>query len=62
MYIDNLGEFLELMQVGTMRYEFGDCTVECAVTNANIRWVRWQDLKVHLIRKGVVVAKGKLPC
>lgn len=66
VYIDNLGEFLELMRVDTMRYEFGGGTMECAVTDANIRWVRWwvrwQDLKVKLLSNGVVVAKGKLPC
>lgn len=62
VYIDNLGEFLELMRVDTMRYEFGGGTVECAVTDANIRWARWQDLKVKLLSNGVVVAKGKLPC
>ncbi len=62
VYIDNLGEFLELMRVDTMRYEFGGGTVECAVTYANIRWVRWQDLRVKLLSNGVVVAKGKLPC
>lgn len=65
VYIDNLGEFIELMQIDTMRLEFeffGHRIMECAVTNANIRLVRRQDLKVHLLSKGVVVAKGKLPC
>ncbi len=59
VYIDNLGEFLELMRVDTMRYEFGGGTVECAVTDANIGWVRWKGLKVKLLSNGVVVAKGK---
>lgn len=59
VYIDNLVEFIELMQIDTMRYER---IWECVVTNANIRLVRRQDLKVHLLSNGVVVAKGKLPC
>ena len=61
VYIDNLGEFVGLMQVDTIRYEFGGGTVECVVTPANVRWIRGQDLKVRLISNGVVVAKGKLP-
>ena len=61
VYIDNLGEFIGLMQVDTIRYEFGGGTVECVVTPANVRWIRGQDLKVHLLSNGVVVAKGKLP-
>ena len=60
VYIDNLGEFIGLMQVDTIRYEFGGGTVECVVTPANVRWIRGQDLKVRLISNGVVVAKGKL--
>ena len=60
VYIDNLGEFIGLMQVDTIRYEFGGGTVECVVTPANVRWIRGQDLKVHLLSNGVVVAKGKL--
>lgn len=32
VYIDNLGEFIGLMQVDTIRYEFGGGTVECVVT------------------------------
>ena len=60
VYIDNLGEFIGLMQVDTIRYEFGGGTVECVVTPANVRWIRGQDLKVYLISNGVVLAKGKL--
>lgn len=61
VYIDNLGEFIGLMQVHTIRYEFGGGTVECVVTPANVRWIRGQrGNKVHLISNGVVVAKGKL--
>ena len=60
VYIDNLGEFIGLMQVDTIRYEFGGGTVECVVTPANVRWIRGQDLKVHLLSNGVVLAKGKL--
>lgn len=60
VYIDNLGEFMELMQIDGMRCEFDGGTVECVVTPANVRWIRRQDLKVHLLSNGVVVAKGKL--
>jgi len=62
VYIDNLGEFIELMQIHTARYEVaGGGTVERVLTTANVRWIRWQDRKVHLLSNGVVVAKGKLP-
>lgn len=62
VYIDNLGEFMELMQIDSVRHKaIGGGTVECVVTPANVRWIRGQDLKVHLLSNGVVVAKGKLP-
>lgn len=62
VYIDNLGEFIELMQIDTMRFDYVGGTVERKVTPIMLAWVRWKDLKVHLLSNCVVVAKGKLPC
>ena len=59
-YIDNLGEFIELMQIDTMRFDGRPKDV--GLDSLMLRWVRYYDLKVELLSKGVVVAKGKLPC
>ena len=61
VYIDNLGEFVGLMRVDTIQFEFGGGTMECGISVVAVEWVRHRDLKVHLISNGVVVAKGKLP-
>lgn len=63
VYIDNLGEFLELMRVDYMRIKgFDEDDLYPVRDNSLVEWVRYHDLKVKLLSNGVVVAKGKLPC
>lgn len=63
VYIDNLGEFVELMQIDTMRIKESDEDALYPVLNSvEVKWACYYDLKVKLLSNGVVVAKGKLPC
>ena len=65
VYIDNLGEFVDLMQIDTMRIKGSDEDALYPVLDSvvvEVKWVSYYDLKVELISKGVVVAKGRLPC
>lgn len=59
VYIDNLGEFAHLIDVDRIRLAGG--TTEWPFYWRSVNLVRQQDLEVHLISNGVVVAKGKLP-
>lgn len=61
VYIDNLGEFIELMRVDSMRIKGSDDLYPVR-NNSLVKWARYHDLKVELFSKGVIVAKGKLPC
>ncbi len=62
VYIDDLGEFIELMQIDTMRIKGSEEGALYPVLNSVVAWVRSRNLKVKLLSNGVVVAKGKLPC
>ncbi len=62
VYIDNLGEFIELMQIDSVRHKaIGGGTDQYGVSVVAVQGVRLCDLKVKLLSNGVVVAKGKLP-
>lgn len=59
VYIDNLGEFIELMRIDTLTVAGGTTRWPITCTTV-IDIVRQRGNKVRLISNGVVVAKGKL--
>lgn len=62
VYIDKLGEFIDLMRIDSMRFWYCDQPKVVGINAQTLQLVRYHDLKVELLSKGAVVAKGRLPC